>query len=58
MTAHPTPTSQPALATRLLRQPNLGHDQVAFAYGGDLWLAGAGGGPAQRLTSTPALPWM
>jgi len=44
-----------AEATRLLRQPSLGRGQVAFAYGGDLWVASTEGGVARRLTSTPAV---
>jgi tricorn protease len=41
--------------TRLLRQPDLNGRQVAFAYGGDLWIADLAGGEARRLTSTPAV---
>jgi tricorn protease len=41
--------------TRLLRQPTLGDDHVAFAYGGDLWIVDRAGGEARRLTSTPAV---
>jgi len=41
--------------TRLLRQPDLNGRQVAFAYGGDLWVADLAGGEARRLTSTPAV---
>ena len=37
--------------TRLLRQPDIHGDTVAFVYGGDLWLASARGGDARRLTS-------
>ncbi len=46
--------------TRLLRQPALSADRVAFAHGGDLWVAPLEGGRALRLTSTPAVesdPW-
>ncbi|NKB69557.1 MAG: protease [Candidatus Latescibacteria bacterium] len=42
-------------AARLLRQPTLSAAQVAFAYGGDLWIADGTGGPARRLTSTPTV---
>jgi tricorn protease len=37
--------------TRLLRQPDINGDTVAFVYGGDIWLASAKGGDARRLTS-------
>ena len=37
--------------TRLLRQPDIHGDTVAFVYAGDLWLASAKGGDARRLTS-------
>src|SRR5438046_1261713 len=39
--------------TRLLRQPAISKDGVAFIYGGDLWTVGRNGGEARRLTSTP-----
>lgn len=42
-----------AQGTRLLRQPTVSRDQVAFEYGGDLWIVGRSGGQARRLTSTP-----
>lgn len=37
--------------TRLLRQPDIHGDQIAFVYAGDLWVASAQGGDARRLTS-------
>lgn len=37
--------------TRLLRQPDIHGDQVAFVYAGDIWLASARGGEARRLTA-------
>jgi tricorn protease len=37
--------------TRLLRYPDICGDTIAFVYGGDVWLAGAQGGVARRLTS-------
>ncbi len=37
--------------TRLLRQPDIQGDTVAFVYAGDIWLAAAAGGDARRLTS-------
>jgi tricorn protease len=44
-----------AQGTRLLRQPTISADHVAFVYGGDLWIADRDGGEARRLTSTPAV---
>jgi len=40
---------------RLLRQPTLSADHVAFTHGGDLWMVSRAGGEATRLTSTPAV---
>ena len=53
-------TLAPARATsqetaRLLRQPTVSATQIAFEYGGDLWIVGRDGGEARRLTSTPAV---
>lgn len=42
-----------AQGTRLLRQPTVSRDLVAFEYGGDLWVVSRSGGQARRLTSTP-----
>jgi len=39
--------------TRLLRFPDIHGEEVVFCYGGDLWLASAGGGAAHRLTAHP-----
>ena len=44
-----------AQGTRLLRQPTVSSEHVAFAHGGDLWVASRAGGAARRLTSTPAV---
>ncbi len=41
--------------TRLLRQPTLSATQIAFEYGGDIWIVSRTGGEARRLTSTPAV---
>ncbi len=41
--------------TRLLRQPTLSATQVAFEYGGDIWVVSREGGEARRLTATPAI---
>ena len=42
-----------AQGTRLLRHPAINGNSIAFAYAGDLWVVGRGGGSARRLTSTP-----
>ena len=44
-----------AQGTRLLRQPTISLDLVAFEYGGDLWVVARNGGQARRLTSTPGV---
>ncbi|HET6256708.1 MAG TPA: PDZ domain-containing protein [Puia sp.] len=44
-----------AQGTRLLRQPSLSATQIAFEYGGDIWVVAKGGGEASRITSTPAV---
>ena len=44
-----------AQETRLLRQPTLSGEHLAFAHGGDLWIVDRSGGEARRLTSTPAV---
>jgi tricorn protease len=43
-----------AQGTRLLRQPTISEQNIAFIYGGDLWITGRNGGEARRLSSTPA----
>ncbi len=45
----------PAQETRLLRQPTVSAREIAFAYGGDIWIVERAGGEARRLTSTPAV---
>ncbi|THH40410.1 S41 family peptidase [Neolewinella litorea] len=44
-----------AQSTRLLRQPDLGADKIAFAYGADIWTADRDGSNVRRITSTPAV---
>ncbi len=39
--------------TRLLHQPDIQGDTIVFVYAGDLWVVGADGGTARRLTSDP-----
>jgi tricorn protease len=43
--------------TRLLRQPDIHGDTVAFVYAGDIWLASADGGDARRLTSDAGMEY-
>ncbi len=43
-----------AQGTRLLRRPTVSKDNIAFEYGGDLWVVPRAGGSARRLTSTPS----
>jgi tricorn protease len=40
--------------TRLLRQPALSRDHLAFVYAGDIWVADRDGGHPLRLTAHPA----
>ncbi len=49
-----TPSLQ-AQGTRLLREPTLSQDHVAFSYGADIWVAPREGGLARRITATPAV---
>jgi tricorn protease len=44
-----------AQGTRLLRQPSINNSQIAFTYGGDIWIADLGQQNAVRLTSTAAV---
>lgn len=39
--------------TRLMRFPDIWHDQVVFVYAEDLWVASTKGGEARRLTAHP-----
>lgn len=43
--------------TRLLRQPDIHGNRVAFVYGGDIWVAPATGGDARRLTSDDGMEY-
>lgn len=43
-----------AQGTRLLREPAISATQIAFEYGGDIWVTPKSGGEAKRITSTPA----
>jgi C-terminal processing protease CtpA/Prc len=46
--------AQPA-GTRLLRQPTISRNHVAFTYGGDLWVTPRSGRTTRRLTSTASV---
>jgi tricorn protease len=48
-----TPIS--AQGTRLLQQPDISEEKVAFVYGADIWIGDANGGSVLRLTSTAAI---
>ena len=41
--------------TRLLRQPSMSGNQVAFTYASDIWVADLDGQNLKRITSTPAV---
>ena len=55
-TATATANAQQTL-TRLLRQPDIHGDRVAFVYAGDIWIAPAAGGEARRLTSDDGMEY-
>ena len=38
---------------RFMKYPDIHGDRVVFTYENDLWIVGAGGGPASRITSSP-----
>jgi tricorn protease len=44
-----------AQGTRLLRQPTISSEYIAFIYGGDVWRANLDGSQVRRITSTPAV---
>src|SRR5215470_8431964 len=43
--------AQSANTYTLLRKPTVSRTQIAFSYGGDLWIVSRTGGEARRLTS-------
>jgi tricorn protease len=47
----PDLVSQSSNQYALLRKPTVSANQIAFSYGGDLWIVGRNGGEARRLTS-------
>ncbi len=50
-TAIPELSAQPVNQYALLRKPTVSKTQIAFSYGGDLWVVDRSGGEAKRLTS-------
>lgn len=44
-----------AQETRLVREPAISAEHIAFTYGSDLWIVDRDGGEARRLTATPAV---
>src|SRR6201985_1312386 len=40
--------------TRLLRQPSISRDHLAFVYGGDIWVSDRNGANPVRITTHPA----
>ncbi|HYO76168.1 MAG TPA: PDZ domain-containing protein [Thermoanaerobaculia bacterium] len=52
-----TPTFAQEQLTRLLRQPDIHGNTVAFVYAGDIWIASANGGDARRLTSDQGMEY-
>jgi tricorn protease len=50
-----TATEVYSQGTRLLRQPSISQDNIAFAYGGEIWVSDFEGQKILRLTSTPAV---
>ncbi|PHN05382.1 S41 family peptidase [Flavilitoribacter nigricans] len=44
-----------AQGTRLLRQPTISENYLAFVYGGDIWRSDLDGQNVRRITSTPAV---
>lgn len=50
-----SPASIFSQGTRLLRQPSISSNQIAFSYGGDIWVTDFDNQKILRLTSTPAV---
>src|SRR6185312_12015279 len=49
-----TPAAADDAGTRLLRQPALSNDHLAFVYAGDIWISDRNGSHPTRLTTHPA----
>ncbi len=50
------PLRLPTIAdTRLLRQPSVSKDHIAFVFGGDIWISDRDGGRPVRITAHPAV---
>ncbi|HYW67081.1 MAG TPA: hypothetical protein VFB10_10285, partial [Candidatus Dormibacteraeota bacterium] len=47
----PLANAQSSNTALLLRKPTVSRAQIAFSYGGDLWIVDRNGGEARRLTS-------
>ena len=48
-------TAPLAAQTKLLRFPDIHDNRIVFTHGGDLWVVGASGGTAARLTAHPGV---
>lgn len=48
-----TGAAEAQIDARLLRQPDVSATQIAFVYGGDIWVVAKEGGVAQRLSTPP-----
>jgi tricorn protease len=51
----PLGVAQSSTRYALFRKPTLSRTQIAFSYGGDLWIVDRKGGEARRLTSDPGI---
>ncbi|MCY2960657.1 MAG: PDZ domain-containing protein [Planctomycetota bacterium] len=51
----PATATEDSADTRLLDQPAVSADHIAFAYAGDLWVAGIDGSDVRRLTAHPGV---
>jgi tricorn protease len=49
------PAIAPAQDTRLLREPDVSAELIAFAYAADIWTVPRQGGAARRITSSPGV---
>ncbi|MCP6769281.1 hypothetical protein NL529_30980, partial [Klebsiella pneumoniae] len=49
--AAPRVAAQSSNQYALFRKPTISKTQIAFSYGGDLWIVDRNGGEARRLTS-------
>ena len=49
------PLTAQAQSTRLLHQPDISAQSIAFTYAGDIWIVPRSGGEARRVTSSPTV---